>query len=197
MTGGTGLYIKAFCEGIDHIPAIPEQVRAAIQESYKNNGLEWLQEQIKVRDRGYWMQAEQQNPQRLMRALEVLTFTGNSINTYFGIQKAKRSFHIRKIGLELPRAELYERINKRVDMMIQDGLIDEVVSLMPFRSLNALQTVGYKEIFDYLDGKTSLDFAIDEIRKNTRHYAKRQMTWFKKDNSIEWIHPNQTLDLMS
>ncbi len=187
MVGGTGLYIKAFCEGMDAMPVIDKSVREKIIGQYQQDGLVWLQNEVQKHDPQFWKIAEQQNPQRLMRALEVVLQTGQSITSFRKNEKAMRNFKIVKIGLELPREKLYRRINGRVDMMMKEGLYEEVKSLYPFKSLNALQTVGYKEIFDYLDGKVSLEEAVDEIKQNTRHYAKRQMTWFKKETSIEWM----------
>lgn len=188
MVGGTGLYIIAFCEGLDDIPAIPPGVRKRIIEQYENYGLAFLQEELQQKDPAFWLKAEQQNPQRLMRALEVLYATGKSITEFRKNETAERDFNMIKIGLKLSREELYRNINHRVDVMMQAGLLDEVKSLLPYRNYNALQTVGYKELFDYLDGKNSLDEAVEEIKKNTRHYAKRQMTWFKKDKEINWFN---------
>lgn len=187
MVGGTGLYIKAFCEGMDEIPDIDPAVRQKVIEAYNQNGLHFLQNELKAKDPNYWHNAEQQNPQRLMRALEVILSTGFSITHFRQGIKTKRTFDIVKIGLELPRELLYTHINNRVDQMIEAGLIDEVKKLYPYKHLNALQTVGYTEVFDYLDGKTTLENAIEAIKKNTRHYAKRQMTWFKKDPEIRWF----------
>jgi tRNA dimethylallyltransferase len=192
MVGGTGLYIKAFCEGLDEIPTVSDEIRAAIVADYNSKGLEWLQSSIQQQDPAFWAQAEQQNPQRLMRALEVITATGKSILSFRKQQPVQRDFNIIKIGLELPRELLYANINLRVEQMVQQGLPAEVMSLIPYRNLNALQTVGYQEIFDHLDGKYSLKEAIGEIQKNTRHYAKRQMTWFKKDTSIQWLDARAT-----
>jgi tRNA dimethylallyltransferase len=191
VVGGTGLYIKAFCEGLDIIPNIPDEIRKNINEQYNSNGLGWLQNEVQTKDPLFWQTAEQQNPQRLMRALEVFEATGKSINSFRGGEKLQRPFNIIKIGLELPREELYERISKRVDCMMQDGLLDEAKGLIPFKKLNALQTVGYKEFFDYFDNQFTLEQAIEELKKNTRHYAKRQMTWFKKDEQIQWFEPNE------
>lgn len=187
MVGGTGLYIKAFCEGMDEIPDIDPAIRQKVIEAYNQSGLHYLQNELKAKDPNYWHNAEQQNPQRLMRALEVILSTGFSITHFRQGIKAKRTFDIVKIGLELPRELLYTQINNRVDQMIEAGLIDEVKKLYPYKHLNALQTVGYTEVFDYLDGKTTLANAIEAIKKNTRHYAKRQMTWFKKDPEIRWF----------
>jgi tRNA dimethylallyltransferase len=191
MVGGTGLYIKAFCEGLDEIPAIQTGIRTSIVTDYNNNGIQWLQEQIKKHDPDYTIYGEMQNPQRMMRVLEVKLSTGRSILEFQKNKKPKREFNIIKIGLELPKEELQRNINARVDAMIQTGLVDEVKSLLPYKDLNALQTVGYSEIFDCLDGKLSLANAIEKIKINTRQYAKRQMTWFKKDKEIQWFAPAQ------
>lgn len=190
MVGGTGLYIKAFCEGIDEIPAIKEDIRQTIVTNYNNRGIEWLQQQVKQNDQQYFIKGEILNPQRMMRALEVKLSTGKSIVEYQTKQKQKRDFNIIKIGLEMPRELLYDRINKRVDVMMENGLLDEVKSLLPYKDLNALQTVGYSELFKYFSGETSLQVAVDAIKQNSRRYAKRQMTWFKKDETIKWINQN-------
>ena len=189
MVGGTGLYIKAFCEGIDFMPSIPEAVRSGIREAYEDKGLVFLQNELKEKDQQFWAVAEQQNPQRLMRALEVLYVTGTSILNYRTSDKIERSFNIVKIGLELPREQLVENMNSRTIQMMEQGLLKEAEGLREFCSLNALQTVGYKELFDYFDGKYSLADAVEKIKINTRQYAKRQMTWFKKDPTIQWFHP--------
>lgn len=188
MVGGTGLYIKAFCEGMDHIPSVPDSIRNNIIDQYKLNGLSWLQKEVEQKDAVFWKIAEQQNPQRLMRALEIVEATGKSITSFKTNKKVTRNFNIVKIGLELPKELLHLNINTRVDEMMEQGLLNEVESLLPFRTLNALQTVGYKELFDYLNGNSSLDEAVENIKKNTRHYAKRQMTWFKKDATIQWFN---------
>lgn len=189
MVGGTGLYIKAFCEGLDDMPTIPVALREKLNLQFQENGLAWLQQQIQEKDPTFWQIAEQQNPHRLLRALEILELTGKSITSFRKQEKQQRDFNIIKIGLELPRAILYQRINDRVDIMIKEGLVEEVRKLLPYQQLNALQTVGYKEIFGYLENQCSLNFAIEELKRNTRHYAKRQMTWFKKDEDIKWFSP--------
>jgi tRNA dimethylallyltransferase len=191
MVGGTGLYIKAFCEGIDPMPVVPDEVRQQVIDGYEQKGLIWLQKELQQKDPAFWEVAEQQNPQRLMRALEVLYATGQSIMVYRTAKKTERPFKIVKIGLELPKEELHTRIHQRVDQMMEEGLLEEVKSLVPYRSHNALQTVGYREMFDHLDGKSSLEEAVANIKTNTRHYAKRQMTWFKKDAEIKWMAPSQ------
>lgn len=195
MTGGTGLYIKAFSEGLDDIPGVPVDVRDLIVKNYRQGGLAWLQEEIKDKDPAFYKEGEIQNPQRMMRALEVMAATGNSIVQFQKGMKKSRPFNILKIGLELPKGELQERINHRVDKMIQAGLVDEVRSLAQYRHLNALQTVGYIEIIDFLEKKTTLQLAIEKIKMHTRQYAKRQMTWFKRDKDIRWFSPGE-IDLI-
>jgi len=195
MVGGTGLYVKAFCEGLDEMPEIDLSIRKNIQWHYEEAGIDWLQNEIKNNDLEFYNSGEIQNPQRMMRALEVKLSTGKSILSFRSQQKKERAFDIKKIGLQLPKEELHRNINNRVDEMITNGLIDEVKNLISERNLNALQTVGYKEIFDYFDNKINLEEAIALIKKNTRHYAKRQMTWFKKDESIQWISPNDSEQL--
>jgi tRNA dimethylallyltransferase len=189
MVGGTGLYIKAFCEGMDVMPEVPEVIRQMIIENYKKKGIEWLQNEIKRKDPVFYAQGEIKNPQRMMRALEIKEATGHSILKLRSGARAQRDFNIVKIGLELPKEELHRNIHARVDKMMQAGLPDEVKSLLSCKDLNALQTVGYAELFDYLDGKISLEKAIEKIMTNTRQYAKRQITWFKKDKGMRWFHP--------
>ncbi len=182
IVGGTGLYIKAFCEGLDAVPAANEMIREEIRASYESKGMEWLIREINGNDPLYFGSGEMKNPHRMMRALEVKLSSGNSILEFYSGKKIKRNFELRKVHLDIPREELYRRINKRVDEMMPAGLLKEVESLFPFRHLNALQTVGYKELFSFIESKISLGNAIDEIKKNTRHFAKRQISWFKKFN---------------
>jgi tRNA dimethylallyltransferase len=189
MVGGTGLYIKAFCEGLDAIPEIDTYLRLQIIDDYEKNGLAWLQQQVQKNDPLFWEKGETQNPQRLMRALEVILGTGRSIIEHRSSNIVERPFNIIKFATDVPREDLYNNVNQRVDEMIRDGLLFEVRSLVEFQKLNALQTVGYKELFDHINGNISLEEAIDEIKKNTRHYAKRQLTWFKKDPQFHWISP--------
>ena len=186
MVGGTGLYIKAFCQGLDMIPAIAPEIREGIIQQYEKLGLRWLQKEVSVKDPLYWEKGEQQNPQRLMRALEVKMGTGDSILSFQHKNKVVRPFNIVKIGLEMDRELLYERINQRVLNMVEEGLEQEVKSLLPNFHLNALQTVGYSEWQPFFEGKTEKTNVIEKIQQNTRHYAKRQMTWFKKDPEIKW-----------
>lgn len=191
MVGGTGLYIKAFCEGLDLIPAIDPAIREDIIKQYEKLGLRWLQKEVSVKDPMYWAKGEQQNPQRLMRALEVMLGTGASIVSFQIKNKITRPFNIVKVGLELPRAQLYEKINQRVLTMVDNGLEQEVRNLAPHFHLNALQTVGYSEWMPYFEGEILKEKVIENIQQNTRHYAKRQMTWFKKDPDITWYSPNE------
>ena len=191
MVGGTGLYIKAFCEGLDLIPAIDPAIRENIIKQYEKLGLRWLQKEVSVKDPMYWAKGEQQNPQRLMRALEVMLGTGASIVSFQIKNKITRPFNIVKVGLELPRAQLYEKINQRVLTMVDNGLEQEVRNLAPHFHLNALQTVGYSEWMPYFEGEILKEKVIENIQQNTRHYAKRQMTWFKKDLDITWYSPNE------
>jgi len=198
MVGGTGLYIKAFCEGLDLIPAIEASIRENIIQQYEKLGLRWLQKEVAVKDPSYWVKGEQKNPQRLMRALEVMLGTGTSITSFQNKKAVERPFKMVKIGLELPREELYYRINARVLNMVKDGLEKEVKSLQTSAHLNALQTVGYSEWLDYFEEKITKEKVIENIQQNTRHYAKRQMTWFKRDPAITWfnaatIHPKLVL----
>jgi len=187
MVGGTGLYIKAFVEGIDAMPEIPIEIREKIVAQYQEKGLLWLQENVQSKDPVFWENAEQQNPQRLLRALEVMEYSGQSITQFRLKQTKERPFNIIQIGLEKPRDLLVQHIHERVDIMIKMGLVEEVASLVVHQQLNALQTVGYQEIFAYLNKEISLPQAIEKIKINTRQYAKRQMTWFKKQPNIQWF----------
>lgn len=188
MVGGTGLYIKAFCEGMDSIPAVDSAIRQQVMSDYKEKGLEFLQKQLAEKDPNFWQTAEQQNPQRLIRALEVFLSTGKSVTLFRTGDKKERSFNIIKIGLELPKIQLYNQVNDRVNAMMAEGLLAEVSNLHSYKYLPALQTVGYRELFDFIENKYSLEEAVEKIKINTRHYAKRQLTWFKKDTAINWYN---------
>ncbi len=190
MVGGTGLYVRAFCQGIDEVPQIDPAIREKIIKDYEWEGLQWLQQQVEKNDPLFFSKGEIKNPQRLMRALEVKLSTGRSIIEFQTQQKKQRDFNIIKIGLELPKEQLHKQINGRVDVMMKEGLLDEVRSLQPYKKLNALQTVGYRELFGHLAGDLSLEDAVEIIKINTRQYAKRQMTWFKKDEEVKWIPPD-------
>jgi len=196
MAGGSGLYIKAICEGFDQLPDVDLVIREQLNNKYAEKGISYLQEKLKLTDPEYYQQVDINNPQRLIRALEVFESSGQPFSSFRKKDLQQRPFNIIKIGLLHPREKLYERINLRVDQMVADGLVDEVKSLQTYRHLNALQTVGYTEIFDYLDGKTDLLTAIGLIKQNTRRFAKRQMTWFNKDKEIKWMAPEKVLDFI-
>ena len=189
LVGGTGLYIKSFCEGLDEIPAVDPAIRNEIQLQYEQFGIGWLQEEIRLNDPHFYKTGEIQNPQRLMRALEVRRATGIPISGFRLKQKKSRPFHIIKTGLFSDKQTLHRNIDLRVDAMMDAGLLDEVKSLLSYRHQNALQTVGYTELFSYLDGIISLEQAVELIKKNTKQYAKRQITWFKRDSEIRWVEP--------
>jgi tRNA dimethylallyltransferase len=188
MCGGTGLYIKAFTDGLDDIPRIDTGIRERIVSGYQKNGFQWLQEEVRMKDPKYYVEGEIQNPQRLMRALEVVEGTGKSIRDFHTGTSAAKKYDVVKYAISIPRDQLYNNINSRVDRMMEEGLLNEVQALLPFRNLNALQTVGYTEIFEYLDGAIRLPDAVAKIKQNTRNYAKRQMTWFRKDKELKWIN---------
>lgn len=199
ICGGTGLYIKTLCEGIDDMPDVDEAVTQAVKEQYTLQGITWLQQAVQQEDPLFYHTGEIQNPVRLIRALSFVRSTGESIVHYRKGEKAKRDFNIVKIALELPREVLYSRINQRVDVMMEQGLLVEVQSLYPLRHLKNLQTVGYSELFDYIDGRYTLDEAIEKIKQHTRNYAKRQLTWFRKDKEFHWLsadEPSVIADIM-
>ena len=196
MVGGTGLYIRAFTDGLDTIPPVDQSIRSHIRLHYEEHGLPWLQDEIKKYDPAFYEQGEIQNPQRVMRALEVRMSTGQSILSFRTREPRKRPFDIKIIGIQLPKEELHQRINQRVDAMMQAGLLEEVKALVNWRDHNALQTVGYSELFQHLDGKLPLDQAIAAIKTNTRQYAKRQLTWFRRDLSVRWTDPSTPLETL-
>lgn len=191
MVGGTGLYIRAFTDGLDEIPPVDPELRLRLQQQYEQEGIGWLQQEVNGYDPAFYAEGENQNPRRLLRALEVRLSTGRSILSFRSGAPQVRPFQIRKIGLELPKEELHRRIHDRVEAMIREGLVGEVTALLPYRRQPALQTVGYKEIFEHLDGKCSIDEAVANIKTNTRRYAKRQLTWFRKDPSVQWTDPDK------
>lgn len=197
MAGGTGLYINAFCNGLDDISGLDLELRKTIRQEYKENGIDWLRSAIEAADPDFAASDDLANPQRMMRALEVIGSTGKSIRSFQTKPQKSHDFDIVKIGLELPREILYKRIDDRVDEMIENGLVEEVAQLIEFKNFNALNTVGYKEIFDFLEGDLSLDESINRIKQSTRHYAKRQLTWFKKDTRIQWFSPYDTVKIMT
>lgn len=196
LTGGSGLYIDAVCKGFDPVPTRDTEIRKQLTELYSKEGIESLQARLRILDSEYYREIDLSNPQRLIRALEVCLITGKP---YSSLRKGKhksRGFTSIKIGLDIERRILYERINKRVDDMIASGLLLEVQSLIKYQDLNALQTVGYKELFDHYKGNLPLGKAVELIKQNTRNYAKRQLTWFRRDKDIKWFHQSQINEIM-
>ena len=191
MTGGSMMYIDAVCDGIDDIPTIDDETRALMKRRLDEEGLEQLCEDLKKLDPEYYQMVDKQNPRRVVHALEICTMTGQTYTSFRRREKRERPFRIIKIGLNRPREELYARINQRVDEMMAGGLLEEVKTMYPKRSFNALNTVGYKELFDYLDGRWPLEEAVERIKGNTRRYARKQLTWYKKDDQIRWFHPDE------
>lgn len=196
LCGGSGLYIKGVCDGFDDMPEIPAEVRAQLMARYRLEGIGWLQEQMRIVDPAAFDVIDKRNPHRLVRALEVHIHTGRSILSYRTKQKRVHSFEIVKIGLDLPRKELYRRIDVRMDKMIAEGLFQEAEALYPLRHRNPLQTVGYQEIFGYMDNVYDLDECIRLLKRNSRRYAKRQLTWFKKDEQFRWFSPDDLPGMM-
>ena len=197
LVGGSGLYIDAICKGFDELPEADAEVRTKINSLLEEKGIEALQELLKELDPEYYAKVDLQNPQRMSRALEVCLTTGEPYSALRKGNIKKRDFNIIKIGLNTEREILYERINKRVDIMMQQGLLEEVKNLLPQKHLNALQTVGYNELFDFLENKTDLNTAVDSIKQNTRKFAKRQLTWFRRDEEIKWFEPNQIKEMLN
>lgn len=196
LTGGSMMYIDAICKGIDDIPTVDNETRRMMMEKYENEGLERLCSELKLLDPEYYSIVDLKNPKRVIHALEICYMTGKTYTSFRTGNKKQRPFNILKIGLSRDRDELYERINRRVDIMISEGLIDEVKSVYKYKELNSLNTVGYKEIIQYLDGNWTLDYAIDKIKQNSRIYSRKQMTWFKRDNEINWFNPDNEEDIM-
>lgn len=190
LTGGSMMYIDAVCDGIDDIPTIDEETRRLMKQRLADEGLEALCEELRRLDPEYYEIVDRQNPRRVVHALEICTMTGKTYTSFRRRERRQRPFGIVKIALNRPREELYERINRRVDQMMSDGLLDEARALYHKKELNALNTVGYKELFDYLDGRWPLEEAVERIKGNTRRYARKQLTWYKKDEQIRWFHPD-------
>ena len=190
MVGGSGLYVDAVVNGLDEFPEVDPDIRTALNQKLKKNGLSSLQEELKLKDPSYYKIVDLENPHRLIRALEVCRASDQPFSSFLNRPKPKRPFKTLYIGLEAPREVIYERINQRVDLMMQAGLLEEAERLHQHKTLNALQTVGYKELFEYLDGHCTLEFAVSEIKKNTRRFAKRQLTWLRKNKDILWIPYN-------
>ena len=187
LVGGSGLYIDAVLKGFDDFPDVDSTVRQEIINNYEQNGITWLQQELEKRDPVHYANVAKENPQRMMRALEVCISSGKPYSSFLNIKKNSRRFTPIVIGLDAEREVMYDRINRRVDIMVNNGLIEEAKALYPHKKLNALQTVGYRELFSYFDGDFTKEFAIEEIKKNTRRFAKRQMTWFKRTEGVHWF----------
>jgi tRNA dimethylallyltransferase len=195
LCGGSMLYIDAVCKGIDELPSIDEALRQEVHALYEKEGIEAIRQQLKILDPVFYKQVDLKNAKRLIHALEICLMAGKPYSSLRTFPTKERPFGIRKIGLNREREELYERINRRVDQMMEDGLLDEARRVYPFRHCNALNTVGYKELFRHLDGEWTLDFAIEKIKQNSRIYARKQMTWFKRDKEITWLHPDEAYEI--
>ncbi|MFT3795970.1 tRNA (adenosine(37)-N6)-dimethylallyltransferase MiaA [Flavobacterium sp.] len=187
LVGGSGLYVDAVLKGFDDFPEVAENIREKVSDEYAEEGISYLQEELKKRDPEYFATVDTGNPQRMMRALKVCLATGQPYSTFLKRKKNTRNFSPIVIGLEAERPIMYDRINQRVDLMMQAGLLEEAQKLHAYKNLNALQTVGYRELFAYFDGDFTLDFAVSEIKKNTRRFAKRQMTWFRRTENAQWF----------
>ncbi len=196
LSGGSMMYIDAVCNGIDDIPTVAPEIREELKERLHTEGLEKLKNELRLLDPEYYNIVDLKNPKRIVHALEICYTSGKTYTSFRIRKKKERPFQIIKIGLRRERNELFERINKRVDMMMEEGWLEEAKSLYPHRQLNALNTVGYKELFKYLDGTWELDFAIEKIKKNTRDYAKKQMTWFAHDEDIHWFSPDNEKEIL-
>jgi len=188
LVGGSGMYVDAVINGLDHFPDVKSGTREELEELFEKNGIEGLQRLLKEKDPTYYDQVDLQNKQRVLRALEVCVSSGEPFSKFRNQPKPERPFHTIKIGLEADRAVMYDRINRRVDIMIAQGLVDEAKGLLSRKRVNALQTVGYRELFEYFEGKVTLDRAIENIKTNTRRFAKRQLTWYRKDDTIHWFN---------
>ncbi|MFY7793300.1 MAG: tRNA (adenosine(37)-N6)-dimethylallyltransferase MiaA [Chitinophagaceae bacterium] len=196
LCGGTGLYLRAFCEGMDDMPEVPEEIRMTVEAMYQAEGLQALQAAVAFEDPRFAEDGAMDNPARIIRALSFVRATGRSIRTFQRRQPAARPFRIIKLLVDRPRAELYDRINRRVTYMMEEGLWEEAEGLFTHRSLQALQTVGYRELFDHMEGRYSREAAVDLIRQHTRNYAKRQLTWFQKETGMKVFHPGQFDEIM-
>jgi tRNA dimethylallyltransferase len=197
LSGGSMMYIDAVCNGIDDIPTVRDDIREEMKRRYQEEGLEALCEELRQLDPEHYAIVDRQNYRRVIHALEICHQTGKTYTSFRTQQKKERPFRIVKIGLNREREELYNRINQRVDQMMKDGLLEEAKGLINKRSVNALNTVGYKELFDYFDGRWSLEEAVERIKGNTRRYARKQLTWYKRDEDMHWFHPNDKQELLN
>ena len=196
LTGGSMMYIDAICKGIDDIPTVDNDTRQMMMYKYEKDGLERLCAELKLLDPEYYSIVDLKNPKRVIHALEICYMTGKTYTSFRTRTCKERPFNILKIGLKRDREELYDRINRRVDMMMEEGLLEEARKVYPYRNLNSLNTVGYKELFKYFDGEWELPFAIEKIKQNSRIYSRKQVTWFKRDTEIAWFHPDSTQEIM-
>ena len=196
LTGGSMMYVDAICKGIDDIPTVDAETRQLMLQKYEQEGLEHLCAELKLLDPEYYKIVDLKNPKRVIHALEICYMTGKTYTSFRTQQKKERPFRIIKIGLKREREELYERINLRVDQMMAEGLEEEARNVYPYRHLNALNTVGYKELFKYFDGEWTLPFAVEKIKQNSRIYSRKQMTWFKRDEEIHWFHPDEEAEIL-
>ena len=196
LTGGSMMYVDAVCKGIDDIPTVDNDTRQLMLERYEQEGLERLCAELKLLDPEYYNIVDLKNPKRVIHALEICYMTGKTYTSFRTRTCKERPFNILKIGLKRDREELYDRINRRVDMMMEEGLLEEARKVYPYRNLNSLNTVGYKELFKYFDGEWELPFAIEKIKQNSRIYSRKQVTWFKRDTEIAWFHPDSTQEIM-
>ena len=197
LSGGSMMYIDAVCNGIDDIPTVDDETRNTLKKRLLMEGLGSLCEELRQRDPEYYEIVDKQNPRRVVHALEICVMTGKPYSSFRKQEKKARPFRIVKIGLTRPREELYKRINRRVDKMMKEGLLEEAQQMYPKRELNALNTVGYKEMFEYMKGKWTLHEAVERIKSNTRRYARKQLTWYKKDEQIRWFHPDDKEEIIS
>jgi tRNA dimethylallyltransferase len=196
MVGGSGLYINAVLNGLDELPETDLRIRKALNQRLKDEGLSSIQSELSVLDPEYYSIVDRCNPQRVIRGLEFVLSTGKKLSSFQSRTKKTRPFKVVKIGLNKDRSALYKQIDQRVDLMMEKGLLEEVKGLLAFRDYNALKTVGYAELFDYLDGQTSLEAAVDKLKQNTRRFAKRQLTWLRRDEEIKWFEPDQTTEII-
>lgn len=197
LVGGSGMYMKAITDGFDEMPEIPKFIRLELKNELEEKGLVHLQNELLDKDPGYYAQVDLKNPQRIIRALEIIRATSATYSSFRIREKKKRNFEIIKVGLHIDREQLYERINYRVDLMLEQGLLEEVKKVLKHRDENALQTVGYREFMSYFDKKTTIEESIQEVKRNSRRYAKRQLTWFKKEENLKWFEPTEVQSIKS
>lgn len=197
LTGGSMLYIDAVCKGLDDVPTVDKETRLKLKQKLQEEGLEKLVQELRLLDPAYYEACDKKNPKRVVHALEICYMTGKPFSSFHRNESKKRQFDIVKLGLQRKREDLFNRINSRVDVMMKQGWLDEARKVITYRQCNALNTVGYKELFKYLDNEWELNFALEKIRRNTRVYAKKQMTWFKRDQEVRWFHPDEEKKMLN